>query len=107
MGPVECPIPRDSPAPFPLPPVQPYVLVRQSHISTASGNWPCQKSMPYNIKIIFREIRLFKDIQQKRSGKILQSRCWGRLDHPFLQQLALSIVGRQPESISEKATLFR
>lgn len=84
-------------------PVQPHVLVRQSRISTASGNWPCQKSMQYNKNNFQRD----QAVQHKRSGEILQSRCWGRLDHHFLQQLALPIVGRQPESISEKATLFR
>lgn len=88
-------------------PVQPHVLVRQSRISTASGYRPCQKSMWYNIKNIFREIRLFKDIWHQGSSAILQLRCWGRLDHPFLQQLALSTVGRPPESISKKAIPFR
>lgn len=63
--------------------------------------------MRYNIKIIFREIRLFKDIWHKGVIEILQPRCWGRPDHYFLQQLALSTAGWLPESISEKAALFR
>ena len=79
-------------------PAQLHALDRQSCISTASRNQPYQKHMWYNIKNIFSEIRLFKDVWHKGSSEILQPRCWGRL--------ALSTVGRQPESISKKATLF-
>lgn len=87
-------------------PVQLHILVRQSHISMASWNWPCQKSIWYNIKIIFREIKLFKGICHKGSSNVLQLRCWGSLDHPFLA-LALLTVRRLPESIRKKAILFR
>lgn len=71
-----------------------------------SGNRPGQKLHGIT-KIIFREIWLFKDIQHKGSGGILWARCWRRLDHPSVVQLALLIVGRQPESISKKAILFK